>query len=365
MRIAIDARELGGNPTGVGRFLSEVVRQWAELPAARHHEYIFCAPADIVLPDGLLNARTEIAVGSGTRWEQLVLPRLVRRSAADVLFAVGYSAPLFSPVPVVVAIYDVSFAAHPEWFSWRQGLRRRIVTRASARRAARVITISEFSRREIVEHLGIPDSRIAVIYPGAPPRCHGRSATHPTTDGSSVVLYVGSLFNRRHIPELIEGFTALSRRRSNLRLEVVGDNRLFPATDVTALARHSGAGDRIHLRAYVTDDVLRDLYRTARVFVFLSEYEGFGLTPLEALAAGVPPLVLDTPVAREVCGAAALYVARPDPILIEAALERALYDETTRAAVLDAAEGVLARYSWRQCAAGVLAVLEGATSEPS
>ena len=97
-------------------------------------------------------------------------PRLVREAKADVLFAPGYTAPLFAGVPTVVAIHDVSFAAHPEWFGWREGLRRRTLTRLSAQRAARVLTISEFSKREIVSHLGIPAGKIEVIYPAAADR---------------------------------------------------------------------------------------------------------------------------------------------------------------------------------------------------
>src|SRR4029079_5996293 len=86
------------------------------------------------------------APGDGTAWEQFALPRLLRAARADVLFAPAYAVPLRSPVPFVVAIHDVSFAAHPEWFSWREGARRRVLARLSAERARRVLTISEFSK---------------------------------------------------------------------------------------------------------------------------------------------------------------------------------------------------------------------------
>jgi glycosyltransferase involved in cell wall biosynthesis len=172
-----------------------------------------------------------------------------------------------------------------------------------------------------------------------------------------MVLFCGSLFNRRHIPELIEGFARLARRIPEARLEIVGDNRTRPRIDIEGLVAASGAGDRIALRSYLPETDLAALYDRASAFVFLSEYEGFGLTPLEALSAGVPIVVLDTPVAREVYGSAARYVERPDPALIEAALARALTDEAERARILAAGRDTLARYSWHACAARVLDVL--------
>jgi alpha-1,3-rhamnosyl/mannosyltransferase len=113
---------------------------------------------------------------------------------------------------------------------------------------------------------------------------------------------------------------------------------------------------------YVTDAELRDLYAQARAFAFLSEYEGLGLTPLEALAAGVPPVLLDTPVARESCGDAAVYVPVRDAPATTRALEAVLFDEATRSRMLAATPAVLAKYSWPRAAQETLAVLEGAGS---
>ena len=342
MRIAIDARELHGKPTGVGRYLSEILAAWKELPAAAAHEIILCAPGP--------------GEGRGTRWEQLTLPRLVREARADVLFSPGYTGPIFSPAPVVVAMHDVSFAAHPEWFGWKEGLRRRTLARLTARRACRVVTISDFSKREIVDHLGVDPGKIAVVYIAAEAR------TVTAGDRDDLLLYVGSLFNRRHLPELIEAFGQLARRRPGTRLEIVGDDRTNPPIDVEHLAAKAGVGDRIRIRSYVSEEELTTLYARARGFVFLSEYEGFGLTPLEALAAGVPIVVLDTPVAREIYGSAAAYVARPgagliDVGMIDAALDRVLFDKPERARILADATTVLSRYSWRDCAAKVLEIL--------
>jgi glycosyltransferase involved in cell wall biosynthesis len=344
MKIAIDARELHGRPTGVGRLLGELLATWNSMPEALTHEFITLAPEREVKH-------------SGTLWEQLVLPRLARNTGAEVLFAPAYSGPIFPSVPMVVAIHDVSFAAHPEWFGWREGVRRRTIAHLSARAAARVITISEFSKREIIAHLGIESSKVVVAYPGVSSFGVGRPLT-----GRRTVLFVGSIFNRRHVPELIDGFGRLGRARPELQLAVVGDNRTWPYLDLDATVRNSGVADRIHVRSYVSDDELRTLYADASAFVFLSEYEGFGLTPLEALASGVPVVLLDTPVAREVCGDAAAYVARPDPVLIENALAAVLFNSGERERILNAAKDVLARYSWDECARRVLAVLTEAGS---
>jgi glycosyltransferase involved in cell wall biosynthesis len=351
MRIAIDARELGGRPTGVGRYLAQLLTAWAGLPGAAAHEFVLCTPGGVTLPDtGALRLSVVSRAGSGTLWEQAVLPRLVTGSAADILFAPAYTAPLWCRVPVVQAIHDVSFAAHPEWFSRLEGARRRLITRLSARRAARVITLSDFSKREIVRLIGIDPSRIEVIYLGA-------SALHRAGERKPLVLYVGSIFDRRHVPELIEGFCRLTARRPDARLEIVGDNRTTPPMDLEGLIGAHQARAFIRVRSYVSDAELGALYGQASAFVFLSDYEGFGLTPLEAMAAGVPVAVLDTAVAREIYGPAAIYVERPEPALVADALDRLLTAGAARDRLVEAGLAQVERYSWRECAHRTLQVL--------
>jgi glycosyltransferase involved in cell wall biosynthesis len=351
MRIAIDARELLDKPTGVGRYLSQILSAWTRLPGAAAHEFILCSP-DEQSDAGWapLKVSRVSAGGHGTTWEQLVLPWLIRKARANVLFAPAYTAPLACSIPIVVTVHDVSFVAHPEWFSWREGFRRRLITQASARRAARVLTQSDFTKREAVRYLGLDQSRVDVIYLGT-------TTLRTHADREPLVLYVGSLFNRRHIPELIAGFSLLASRHPTARLEIVGDNRTTPAIDVGSLIAQSGAADRIRVRQYVSDAELSSLYARASAFAFLSEYEGFGLTPLEAMAAGIPVVVLDTEVAREIYGPAAQYVAQPDPPLVAAALERVLCVDADRQRLIEAGQAQVERYSWDECARRTLQVL--------
>jgi len=267
----------------------------------------------------------------------------------------------------VLTIHDLSFFAHPEWFRPREGIRRRLFTRLSARRATLVLTDTEFSRAEIHAHLGIPPDRVRVVHLGAgiPSPLLAAQAAGPARGPAPpgrepLILYVGSLFNRRRLPDLISALPAVLAKVPNARLEIVGENRTFPYQDLHALAIATGCGDRIRLRSYVSDAELADAFRRASVFAFLSEYEGFGLTPLEALACGIPVVVLDTPVAREVCGEAARYVAPGDGSGLVAALVDLLRDPDARHARLDAARAVLSRYSWPEAARRTMAALEDA-----
>ena len=162
------------------------------------------------------------------------------------------------------------------------------------------------------------------------------------------------------MPDLIRSFAVLARRRPFASLDLVGDNRTFPHEDLARTMAAEGMDGRVHWHRYASEEQLRELYAQARAFAFLSEYEGLGLTPLEAIAAGVPPVLLDTPVARESCGEAALYVARGDVEGTARALEQLLLDEAVRARLLAAAPAVLAKYNWARAANDTLKVIEEA-----
>jgi glycosyltransferase involved in cell wall biosynthesis len=409
MRIGIDARELCGRATGVGRYLAGLLLEWA---AARTlaHEFVLYAPEPIELPLDARRFATRVVPGPpGTWWEQVRMPRAAASDHLDVWFAPAYSAPLRLQTPIVVAIHDLSFVAHPEWFRIREGARRRWLTRQSAVKASAVITISEFSKRELIEWLDVPEERIHVIPPGIGTGDSGlgpgsvvsqqssvidqqssvvspqssvvsrqsprlRSSDHSSSygearrsaDGATAavpsprVLFVGSIFNRRHVVDLIRSFAPLARAHTDASLDIVGDNRSYPREDLRRTIVAERLDGQVRWREYVTDAELSDLYTQARAFAFLSEYEGLGLTPLEALAAGVPPVLLDTPVARESCGDAAVYVRVRDVAGTTRALESVLFDEATRSRILAAAPAELAKYSWPRAARETLAVLERA-----
>jgi glycosyltransferase involved in cell wall biosynthesis len=356
LHIGIDGRELLDKPTGVGRYLAALLEEWTRPDAPPHRYTVFvpqAAPPLAARSDRLAWDVDADATSAGTWWEQMRLPARVARARPDVFFAAGYTAPLRLRCPFVVAVYDVSYFAHPEWFPPREGLRRRWLTKAAARRARSVVTISEFSAREIERFLGVPRARLRLAPPGPPP-----VRTTAAVGRDPLVLYVGSLLNRRHIDAVITGFAQAAPRVAGARLVLVGDNRTSPRLDPRAIAARLGVADRVEWREYVSDSELTDLYARARVFVFLSEYEGFGMTPLEALAHDVPAILLDTPVAREVVGDAARLIAAPGDL--PHALTTLLEDDQMHAALVAAGRTRLGRFSWARSATVVRHALEEA-----
>lgn len=358
LRIAVDARELAGHVTGVGVYLLNLLREWLPRDDVRisliaHRDL---SPEVSALPDAdrahlvLRPDRT-----GGTVWEQLRLSGAA--TGADVLFAPAYSAPLGTTLPTVVVIHDVSFAAHPEWFRPLERMRRNFITPRSARRAKAVVTVSEFSAREIETRLGVPRERIRVIPHGAPAR---HAALAPTAARDPLVVFVGSILNRRHVPDLIAAFAIAARVHPDAHLLIAGANRTWPHEDIPALIAASGAGPRITWLESPPTARIADALSRASAGAFLSEYEGFALTPFEALAHGVPSVMLDTPVAREVYGDAAVYVAAGDIAGTAAALSRLLADPDERAALVARAAPLWQRHDWTRAADDTLQVLREA-----
>ena len=370
MRIGIDGRELLDKPTGVGRYLLELCDAWCQSVRSHHHEFILYTPDN--KPFALFGkaphfiqkeqVRNRSVPGTGSSWwEQTALRKAVIGDNVDVFFAPAYSAPLRLAIPTVLTIHDVSFLAHPEWFGWKEGLRRRWLADRSINQAEAVISVSQFTRAEILRFYNISPHRVHVVLSGLtslPP-------TPTDNDGTPRILFVGSIFNRRHLPVLLRAFAKVRRSFPKAQLTIVGDNRTYPKQDLAASIVSNNLESAISLRAYVSDVQLAQLYRQASVFVFLSEYEGFGLTPFEAMSAGVPVVAADTPVARELYEDAALFVPIANVNATADAIHILLTDAAVRERQCQLATTLLKNFSWKDAASKTLQVLELAATRKS
>jgi glycosyltransferase involved in cell wall biosynthesis len=326
--VAINARaavrtEIGG----VERYARELA---VRLPALRPDRYRVVRP-----PRGMAHR-------AGHAWEQAALP--LRAAGCGLIYSPANLAPVASRRNVVV-IHDAAALRHPEAYSSRYVAYQRQMLPALARRARLVITVSEFSRAELVELLGVAPERVVVV-PGGVDRRFGdpelaAGAERVRTKlalGRPYVLAVGTSSARKRLDLLVPGARALAER--GIDLVLAGSDRGYLRGAETSLRR----------LGYVQDADLPALYAGARALVMASTYEGFGLPCLEAMAAGIPVVAAAAGALPETCGEAALLFDPSDPPQLTAALLAAASDETERARLIAQGVARAESFSWDRSA---------------
>jgi glycosyltransferase involved in cell wall biosynthesis len=329
--VVVDADVLGRRRTGDETYVRNLLRELGELaPAAGIRIAAVTRRPDLV-PEGVA------AVPLTARPQELrmsfALPRALRRMRADLVHT-QYALPLRPPCPVVVTVHDLSFEREPGLMPLKDRLVfRRVVPRA-ARRAARVLTVSERSKRDLVELYGVSAERIVVTPNGVDPAFHPGAPT----DLHDYALAVGAIQSRKNQLAALE-----AARAAGLPLVVAG-----PEKDPTLAAELRERGARVD--GYVDTERLADLYRGAACLVQASHYEGFGLPVVEAMACGTPVVAVREPALEEVAGDAAVLVGEPE---LAEGIRRALAERGRLvAAGLERARA----FSWRTTAERTLAV---------
>jgi glycosyltransferase involved in cell wall biosynthesis len=374
MRIGIDARFL--THPQVGGFKTYTANLLRVLPAVdQRNSYVFYVdrPPELSLRYGpnvtvRVVPGTAPLVGMPLR-EQLSLARHASRDRLDLFHAPAATAPLQLPCPLIVTLHDMFWARPPAaGASVRRRLMDRyyqIVPRLAARRAARLLTISQAAKDTIVRALGVGPEQVQVTHLGfglafrALPQEVARAALGERLGAAGpFVLAIGSADPRKNLPALLAAYAALpAELRERFELLIVWTHqRLAAAT--AAEAERLGVGQRVRFLSGVSDEELALLYSAAELFAFPSLFEGFGLPPLEAMACGTPVVASNGSSLPEIAGDAALLVDTSDPACIAAALARLLGDrqlrETMRARGLCRAAG----FSWLDCARSTVAAYE-------
>ena len=337
MRIGIDARKL--HDFGIGTYIRNLLRQLARLDSQT--EFVLLARPDDVADLSATgpNFRAVAArAGNYSVAEQLTIPLALKREKVTLFHAPHYVLPPLVRCRSVVTIHDCIHLMFPNYLPTPFALRyARASIGLAARRASRVLTVSESSKRDILRFVDIPAERIDVIYNayderfGIEPleedvvRVRERFQLH-----DEFVLYAGNVKPHKNLERLIDAFQVVRQRGlDHLKLVLIGDEISKYASLRRAVHKYQ-LHNSVRFLGYLPEETLAIMYRLAGVFVFPSLYEGFGLPPLEAMASGTPVVTSNVSSLPEVAGNAAVLVDPYDPAAIADGMYQVLTDATLR-----------------------------------
>lgn len=367
MRIAIDAHSVGTGLGGNESYATNLITALAEID--QQNEYV------------LYVTRREAVERFQNRWPNftvrttlphtplirvpVTLSAELRRRPVDVLH-VQYTAPPFVPCPVVTTIHDLSFEHFPETFKRRSTMQLRLTVRYTARKAAHVLTDSEYSRRDIVETYQIPNDLVTVAYAASPdhfaPATEAEIQRIRRTYGieGDYILAVGSIQPRKNLVRLMSAYSDLLAkwREAKLPKLVLVGKRAWLYNDTVKTIGQLQLSKFVIMTGYVPETDLPGLYSGAQCFVYPSFFEGFGLPPLEAMKCGAPVIVGNRTSLPEVVGNAALLVDPFDIKAIASAIESVLKDPQLRESLKTKGFEQASRFTWRDTAAKTLSVYE-------
>ncbi len=329
--IGIDARFFGtATSTGIGTYTEELISNLLKVDTV--NRYTIFAPPETVQFFPFYSPNLDKRAVSFSHFsvaEQLKLPALLRSANLDLIHYTNFNTPiLFRAVPSVVTIHDLTLLFFPgrRHKGWFRRWVFRVIIQQSCRNATRVIAVSHATKADIVKYLGIPEEKIDVVHEAGPARIQAIKDVNKTEAivgrhgiDRPFFLYVGQWRQHKNLVRLIRAF-GLLRHRHSLDHQLVLVGKIDPlAPEIQATINQLGLQRHVVLTGYVADSDLPHFYSAAEAFVFPSLYEGFGIPPLEAMAAGTPVLSSSVSVMPEVLGDAALYF---DPHSIEDMAEK-------------------------------------------
>jgi glycosyltransferase involved in cell wall biosynthesis len=355
MRVAIDARKL--HDYGIGTYVRNLVHGLARQDHDDRY-VLLCRAGDAEFLRALGPRFEPLCEGSGNYSvrEQLLVPLALTRAKVDLFHAPHYVVSPLTRCPYVVTIHDCIHLRFPQYLPNRLApLYARTMMQMAAQRARRVLTVSNASKHDILQYLGIAADKVEVIHNALDERL----ATAPTADEigrvrerflltSPFILYAGNIKPHKNIDRLIEAYSILRRRGvADAKLLIIGDE-ISKYPNLRRLVHRFQLHQHVRFLGFVPEQTLAALYRLAAVFVFPSLYEGFGLPPLEAMAAGAPVVTSNVSSLPEVVGDAALLIDPMDAGAIADAIARVLNDPALRTDLIRRGHERVAAFSWKR-----------------
>jgi len=358
MHIGIDGYEANiGERVGIGQYAFELLSGLARI-CTRHTVTVFLpSPPRPDMPAASERWKYVVA-GPAKLWTVIGLPMAIKKHLVDVFFSPTHYIPRFTRVPKVMAIMDISYLKYPELFRAKDLYQLRNWTAYAVSRAAKIITISQSSKNDIIKAYRVPESRVVVTYPGFSMKNESISKTP-----SNYILSVGTIQPRKNYARLIEAFALFLKENkqkfSDLKLVIIGKKGWMYESILAAPAKFD-VSDRVQFLDFVADSELASYYKNALCFALPSLYEGFGLPVLEAMAYKCPVVVSNVSSLPEIAGKAGIYVNPEDASdiargLLTAVRQRNLIQGKSR---VSAGMEQMKKFTWEKAARETLAVLE-------
>ncbi|MBI2213831.1 MAG: glycosyltransferase family 4 protein [Acidobacteria bacterium] len=352
LRVAIDGRALVGNRTGIGVHAAEIAARLGE-----DVERIVASHAAIDDRSGLEACDFVVdPAPNGVVWQQLILPRVVKREGCDVVWGPHATLPLSLETPAVVSIHDLTSITMPHRHRLRTILSFNTFIRASLDKAARIAAVSRLAADEVIRGFGIASRKIEIIPNGVSDYFTPGEARE---DRESFILYTGTLEPRKGIGELLAAWSSLPGARPKL---VLAGDPGWGTSPFLRRYRDAIASGAVEVLGFVDRSRLRELYRSCALFVYPSHYEGFGLPPLEAMACGAPVVASRGGAIPDTVGDAALLVAPGDGDALREAIARVLSDASLASDLTARGLARAHQFRWETSAARMTELLRAAGS---
>lgn len=352
MDIIVDARPLGKNPTGIGRYTEEILLHLQDqIDCNLFSDKAIITRLKKVKICSSPQMRTLKCLRKSVIWQQLLLPSILQKTKWDLFWSPRHHLPLLGckKTPMILTIHDLVYRKYPHTMKRSNWILEKLLLAASVKRANHIITISEATKQDLISELKTPEDKITVIHSGYfQPETHTEIDLKTLNINKPYILFIGTLEPRKNIERLLEAYLQLPKDLQNTYQLILAGGKGWKSE--TLFSKISANSDKIRYLGYVNDAEILTLLKHATCFAFPSLYEGFGLPILEAMSAGCPVLTSSDPACVEVSSNAALHVDAFSTASLADGLQTLLTNADLRQRLIKQGFENIKRFSWETAA---------------
>lgn len=370
MKIGIDARMYSSEFTGIGRYVYELIEN-LQLVDHKNEYVIFLNPEEYAKfePKNKRIRKVMVKAQHYSFAEQVSFLRILKKAKLDLMHFTHFNVPILYRRPSIVTIHDLTLSFYPgkKMNSWIHRLAYNVVLKNAVRHAKKIIAVSENTKVDLIELLHVSPNKIDVVYEGVSEKFTPKIDKEKNDDvlkkygiGKEFLLYTGVWRGHKNLVNLIKSFAILTGGDSAVDAQLVitgNEDPYYP--EVKRTVKELNVEHAVIFPGMVSEDELISLYQSAKLYVFPSLYEGFGLPPLEAMRCGTPVVASKTACIPEVCGEDnALYFDPYDPTEMADMIQRVWVDETLQKQLHDHGLKHSLKFSWEKMAESILKIYE-------